>query len=40
LYYFKTGAKVAADTVKEMQRVKLEDWKEATESETCVACEG
>jgi ribonucleoside-diphosphate reductase alpha chain len=40
LYYFKTGAKVAADTIKEMQRVKLEDWKEAAETEVCVACEG
>lgn len=38
LYYFRTGSEASADTIKNIVRKPLADWKQ--ESETCVACEG
>jgi len=38
LYYFRTGAAVAADTVKQIQRQSLSDWKQ--EGDVCISCEG
>lgn len=37
LYYFRTGAAVAADTVKKVERVALSDWKS---DDVCISCEG
>lgn len=37
LYYFRTGAKSTADTVKKIERKAIEDWKEES---VCVSCEG
>lgn len=42
LYYFRTGAATSADTIKEITRKSLTDWKETTQedgTEGCVACE-
>ncbi|AXH72006.1 MAG: ribonucleotide-diphosphate reductase subunit [Podoviridae sp. ctbj_2] len=38
MYYFRTGAAQAADTVKEIQRQSLKDWSQ--DNEECVACQG
>jgi ribonucleoside-diphosphate reductase alpha chain len=37
LYYFRTGAKSTADTVKSIERKAIQDWKEES---VCVSCEG
>jgi ribonucleoside-diphosphate reductase alpha chain len=43
LYYFRTGSASSADTVKEITRKSLSDWKETTKedgTEVCLSCEG
>lgn len=45
MYYFRTGAATSADTVKEIVRKSLSDWKEAPPTEdgsgsNCISCEG
>lgn len=39
LYYFRTGSEGAADTVKNIERRPLSDWKPSEESD-CVSCQG
>ena len=40
MYYFKTGSKQTADTVKTIERVSIADWKESDIGVGCIGCEG
>jgi ribonucleoside-diphosphate reductase alpha chain len=45
MYYFRTGAATSADTIKEITRKSLSDWKEAPATDdgdgvSCLSCEG
>lgn len=41
MYYFKTGSKQTADTVKTVERISIADWKESdTDDGICHSCQG